>query len=440
MSRSFIDERTKIVRKHDLALLFSDEPFETKQKILQSLAPTLGPGLVSIFAQFLENERQLDPLPMDELFSLFDACSDAERDPDDLLAILYALAPGNGRIGYRHVNLLADHLRERIARFMQEHRHPIDQLVAHDHVFGSGGDFCKTIHASTIAAIVVAPLVRVCKTGTTNVTSFHGSAQAMTQIGYESHALSIERINNELLEYGFAFVPLSSMGFPYSASLKTAREWLWRRAKALFDEQGYKVGAHDWQEAVRTVKIPLDIFKIVSPNAQVLHPINHTTGVCAPGMIPYVMSLYFHLGSRGIIVHNYDTVDEVVNASSNLDADAPNNLLIQVEEDEVVIAECGPEDLDFKRADLSEIGEEEDLGTTNDDFWRIISGQERGPKRDFIVANAAVLLVAAGLVPASIGDFIDQLRQGCREIERLIDSGKTEENFRKLLNIHQQKL
>lgn len=424
------DRRTTTVRKHDIAMLFSDASFTEKQAMLQSLEPQLAPGLAPIFARFLENEHRLDPLPTVDLLRLFDTCSDPAASVDTLFSTLHQLSPGNGRIGSRQVNMLADHLRKRVVDFMRSHDFPFEQLVAHDHVFGSGGDFFKTIHASTIASIVVAPLLKVCKTGTTNVTSFHGSAQAMTQMGYQTGDLSIKRINMELLEYGFAFIPLAALGFPYSPGLKAARERLWWEAKRLFSE---KYATVSWQEAIRSTPIPLDIFKIVSPNAQVLYPRHHTTGVCAPAMIPYVLSLYFHLQSQGMIVYNYDSVDEVVNASSDPTPNAANNLLIQVEAETVSFAECSPEDLGFARAQLADIREEEDLTTTNNDFWNVISGRDRGPKRDFVVVNAAVLLVAAGRIPATDSGLIGQLRAGIGIIEELIDSHRSEENFQRLL-------
>jgi anthranilate phosphoribosyltransferase len=368
---------------------------------------------------------------------LFDACSDPERSTDELISILRTLSPGNGRVGYRQVNLLIDHLRTRIAQFMEVRHFFPHQLVPHDHVFGSGGDFFKTIHASTISSIVVAPLLTICKTGTNNVTSLHGSAQAMQQIGYGTYDLNVEQVNAELRNSGFAFISLGALGFPYSAQLKAAREYLWREAKQLFEAK-CAVGKPGWQDAIQSTTIPLDIFKTVPLNAQVLYPQHHTTGVCAPGMLPYVLSIYLHLQSQGLIVYNYDSIDEVANASSDPTPYAPNNLLLHVSAEEIALAECSPEDLGFARAELSEIREEEDLDVVNDDFWNIISGRERGPKRDFIAANTAVLLVAAGQVPAESGDLIAQLRVGIKMVEDLIDSGRSEENFRHLLATHNQ--
>ena len=146
-----------------------------------------------------------------------------------------------------------------------------------------------------------------------------------------------------------------------------------------------------------------------------------------------MLSLYLHLNSQGIIVHNYDTIDEISNASSDLSYNTPNNLIIQVDADSIRITECSPEDLGFARASLDDISEEEDLNTINNDFWRIIAGEERGPKRDFIVVNAATLLVAGYQIPSS-DSCVEQLRPAIKIVEDLIDSHRSEQNFCQLLD------
>jgi anthranilate phosphoribosyltransferase len=424
------DRHTSVVQRQNLQTLFAEASPTGKQGVLQDLGP-----LEHVFTLFLEYEQSLDPLTEDKLIALFESCSDPEKSAEALRDVLHALAPGNGQIGYRQVNLLTDHLRKRIAAFARRAKHPFHQLLTHDHVFGSGGDFCKTIHASTAAAILAAPFIKICKTGTTNVTSYHGSAQAMLEFGYDTAKLSVARLNHELKNFGFAFIPLSTLGFPYSQALKEARGYLWYEAREQLTNI-CAIGAPGWQTAMRETAIPLDIFKIVSPNAQVLYPQHHSTGVCHLNMLPYVLSLYLHLNSQGIIVYSYDGIDEFSTASSNPDPRNKNNLLIWVRANEIIITECGPEDLGFARASLQDIAEGEDLSATNDDLWQIIAGNMRGPKRDFLVANAALLLVAAEYQPISRGGMIEQLRQAVQLIEARIDSGQTGENFQRVLEAH----
>jgi anthranilate phosphoribosyltransferase len=223
---------------------------------------------------------------------------------------------------------IVDNLRTRLRKYLQYKGYTLD-LIPHDHAFGSGGDFIKTIHATTSASIVVAPLMTMCKTGTINVTSLHGSDQAMTEIGYNQISIKPYLLKDLLVKYNFAFVSLGDMGLPYSDVLKKARKKLWEKNLEEINSR-YRPEDNNWQKVVRNLNIPqvIDIFKIVTPNAQILNPVHHSTGVCHLKMIPYIIGVYLHLNSSGIICHCYDGIDEVSNASVTLLGDNPNNLIV----------------------------------------------------------------------------------------------------------------
>lgn len=397
------------------------------------LAARLGP-LEDTFSRFLRAQEHLDPLGHDELEALFDACIDPARSSRQMLDVLRRLAPGNGRVGFREVNFLVDTMRRRVAGHLARSEVPLD-LVPHDHAFGSGGDFWKTTHATTGACIISAPVLPVCKTGTTNVTSAHGSLQITRKLGYLEAAPDASRLNRLLSEFGFAFVPLQALGLPYSEPLRVARRLLWEEAVSLLASRlGGEPGAPGWQDVMRTTDVPLDIFKIVSPNAQVLHPVHHSTGVCHASMIPYVLGVYLHLGSEGMILHCYDGIDELSTASSDPDGGAPNNVIVWVGGGEVMITEVGPEELGLDRSGLAGLAEEDSVSAGSECLRDVIAGELRGPKRDFLVANSAALLVAGGKVPASPDGVAGQLREGARLAEDLIDSGAARDNFSNLLH------
>jgi anthranilate phosphoribosyltransferase len=334
-----------------------------------------------------------------------------------------------------------DNLRERVWRYFQDKGYTLD-LIPHDHAFGSGGDFLKTMHATTSASIVVAPLMTMCKTGTTNVTSLHGSYQAMTELGYNQISVKPYLLKDLLVKYNFAFISLGDMGFPYSDVLKKARKKLWYKN---LDEINYRYRPEEnnWQEVVKNLNIPqvIDIFKIVAPNAQVLNPVHHSTGVCHLKMIPYIIGIYLHLSSSGIICHCYDGIDEVSNASVNLLGNNPNNLIVKIDSENITIAEFLPEDIGLERVSMEEIKEEKLLKEEINIFWQILAGKKEyfKSKRDFIVANAALLLVAGNKVSNVDEDIVSQLREGVSIAENLIDSGKSYSNFSQLLlELHNQ--
>ena len=412
-----------------LRLLYSDAPLGRRQRVADDLGP-----LRQTFTRFVEAEERLDPLPPGELSSMFDACIDPARSSDELLGILRALAPGNGRVGYRQVNALVDRMRDRVDGFRAKGGNALD-LVPHDHAFGSGGDFCKTTHATTGACIIAAPILPICKTGTTNVTSAHGSLQITRQLGCVEATPSAAQLNMLLSSFGFAFVGLQSLGVPYVQPLRVARRRLWNEGVArLTAVAGSRASRRDRSYAVRTTSVPLDIFKIVSPNAQVLRPTHHSTGVCHASMLPYVLGVYLHLGSQGMIVHGYDGIDELSTASWDRTDLRPNNVVLDVGQAGATVAEVGPEDLGLPRSDLAGLAEEHTVRDGSQSLRDIVAGRVRGPKRDFLVANAAVLLAAGGAVTGTGTGLVDRLRAGARLAEDLVDSGAAQDNFSRLVS------
>jgi anthranilate phosphoribosyltransferase len=402
--------------------LFSEAPVEEKLALVADCGV-----LEPVFARFLAREAALAPLPEGQLLALFDRCSDPESALV-LEGVLRELAPGGRRVGFRQVNRLVDHLRGRIAAYLASRDVQLD-LVAHDHAFGSGGDFCKTGHATTWASLLVAPRLRICKSGTTNVTSEHGSSHAVTELGYREPGLDGERLNQQLVRSGFAFLSLGTLGFPYSPALRTARRALWFEASEELERAARRQGS--WTDAVRDTPIPLDLFKVVSPNAQILGPVHHSTGICHLDMLPYVLGIYDHLGSRGIISHAFDGIDELSNAVHDPADPRPNNLLVEVDGDELVILEFGPEALDMPRVSLTAIREEPDLAIEVAGFRQVLAGCGQGARTDFIRLNAAVLL-AANRSEAGVG-LPRRLGEGLASARDLILSGAARDNLEGLL-------
>jgi anthranilate phosphoribosyltransferase len=417
------------ISKSELRLIYSDASEAEKARVLDKLG-TLKP----VFAQFLENENRLSPLDTVELINIFDACSDPTKNEQEILEFLLRLEPGNGKIGFRQVNILVDHLRRKVTNFLKEDEHQLN-LIPHDHAFGSGGDLIKTMHATTAACIIAAPLVKICKTGTKNVTSLHGSNQAIKEFGYDQFQINADFLNNLLRKYGFAYIPLDYLGFPYSDSLRNARRKLWNKSVEQIN-YSYQQGTRAWQEVVKNLdlKTSIDIFKIVSPNAQVLNPVHHSTGVCHLKMLPYVLGIYLHLNSKGVIAHCYDGIDEISNTYVDTSINLPNNLVIKIDSETTQFAEFSPEDIGLERADYTTIQEQE-LKKERDTFIRVLRGKKENLQgaRDFLVANTSLLLVANDGVVESEMNLINQLRKGVEKAEYLIDSGETYENFRRLI-------
>ncbi|MDZ8237610.1 MAG: hypothetical protein RMZ69_10635 [Nostoc sp. ChiQUE01a] len=423
------------ISKQDFRLLYSEGFLSEKRKIWKQMG-----FLGQVFEHFSEVENSNESINNTELIELFNTCSDHSKTIEELTETLRKLSPGNGRIGFNQVNFLVDYLRKKVWKYLQEKQCNIN-LVPHDHAFGSGGDFIKTMHATTNACIIVAPIITICKTGTGNITSPHGSAQAMIELGYNHIQFNPLSLKELLVRYNFAFVSLANLGFPYSDKLREARKQLWQQ-NLMEIYRRYEITKENWQEILKKTDIPIDIFKIVAPNAQVLNPVHHSTGVCHLGMIPYVLGIYLHLGSKGIIYHCYDGIDEISNACVNPLKDIPNNLIIKVDSENITIAEFSSEDIGLEIADIEEIKGEQELKEETNIYWEILFGekQEFKSKRDFLVANAGLLLVAGEKVPNLHEDIVSQLKTGVKIAEYLIDSGKSAENLRQLLLALKNKL
>lgn len=406
------------LRRDELAVAYGSAPRREQAALLERLGPLRAP-----FARFFDAEERRTPLNAAEIVEAFDRCT-RETATDEVLALLHLLQPGGAHVGAADVLRLCEHLRARTAAAARL----AGSLLPHDDAFGSGGDFQKTAHATTHAAMVAAPMVRTCKTGTMEVTARHGSQQAAAAYGYVQDGLDAARLNEQLRRHGFAYVPLSQLGFPYSATLRAARKQLWIEASQEVQRSARELGS--WCRGVRESRVPIDIFKVVSPNAHVLAPLHHTTGVPHLSMIPYVMAIYLARGTCGCIVHAYDGIDELSNATS-LGGGEPNNVVVRFARDEVTIAEMAPEDAGFARADIAEIAEADDATGDAERFRRVLDGSDRGARRDFLLLNAAVLLAAAG--KTSGATLAGELRSGAQEIARSIDSGFARRNLEALV-------
>jgi anthranilate phosphoribosyltransferase len=88
--------------------------------------------------------------------------------------------------------------------------------------------------------------------------------------------------------------------------------------------------------------------------------------------------------------------------------------------------------------EIAQIEEQADITDEANAFERILKGEEHGPKRDFIVANAGMLIAAHKPIKGiDNDDLTGQIRGGIDIARDLIDSGQSAENFNNLLKWHE---
>ena len=257
-------------------------------------------------------------------------------------------------------------------------------------VCGTGGDGFKTINISTATAFICGALgVTVAKHGNRAVSSRSGSSDILDILNVPLES-SIDKQQHILKNQNLSFFHA-----PYFHKLvgevKTLRE---------------KLG-------VRTV------FNILGP---LLHP-NLSLKYQLVGIYHKpVQNLYAetlrHLGrEHALIVRGNDGLDEI-----SITADTE---IIEVKQNEIKKFSVSPEEYGFKRAPHNEItggnpGENAEI------LINILSGREKGAKRDIVVLNSMFALYTS--------DFSDSPEKAKTIIENALDSGHIYDYFRNYID------
>ena len=257
-------------------------------------------------------------------------------------------------------------------------------------VCGTGGDGFKTINISTATAFICGALgVTVAKHGNRAVSSRSGSSDILDILNVPLES-SIDKQQHILKNQNLSFFHA-----PYFHKLvgevKTLRE---------------KLG-------VRTV------FNILGP---LLHP-NLSLKYQLVGIYHKpVQNLYaetlWHLGrEHALIVRGNDGLDEI-----SITADTE---IIEVKQNEIKKFSVSPEEYGFKRAPHNEItggnpGENAEI------LINILSGREKGAKRDIVVLNSMFALYTS--------DFSDSPEKAKTIIENALDSGHIYDYFRNYID------
>ncbi|MBO8128687.1 MAG: anthranilate phosphoribosyltransferase [Peptococcaceae bacterium] len=243
---------------------------------------------------------------------------------------------------------------------------------------GTGGDGAHTFNISTTAAFVVAALgVPVAKHGNSSVSSRCGSADVLRALGANLE-LSPEQMGVCLDRVGISFL----------------------FAPRLHGAMKHAAGPRK-EIGIRTV------FNILGPLTNPALPQAQVLGVYDARVAELMAGVLAGLGvKRAFVVHGAGGLDEVSLAG-------PSRYW-EVHNQEVISGVIDPQDLGFACADTGALAggsPEENAGITR----RVLAG-EQGPRRDAVVLNAALALVAAG--------FSEDIPQAVEQASEAIDSGK----------------
>lgn len=257
---------------------------------------------------------------------------------------------------------------------------------------GTGGDASNTFNISTAAAFVVAGTgLQVAKHGNRSVSSRCGSADVMEALGVDL-TLTPEQVGACIDEVG--------IGFLYAPLLHTAMRHVMTARQ---------------QMRVRTV------FNILGPLTNPAGASAQVVGVYEARLTDLLARVLNELGSRrAFIVFGLDGLDELSLASESR--------VSEVKGGQVHTYTVSPEDFGLPRAPLSEL--QGGSATENAQIiTRILRGED-GPKRDVVLMNAALAIIAGG----KAHDF----REGVELAARSIESGAAMEKLRRLVEFSRQ--
>jgi len=223
---------------------------------------------------------------------------------------------------------------------------------------GTGGDMSHTFNISTTTAFVVAGAgTPVAKHGNRSVSSQSGSADVLEALGVKID-LQPDRVEKCLFEtgFGFLFAPLFHPAMKYAIGPRR--------------EMG-----------IRT------IFNILGPITNPAGAKRQILGVFAGKLTDTLAQVLGNLGAvDAIVVHGEDGLDEVSLSGKTKVA--------RFRDGKVENFQIEPEDFGIWRSDIDSIrggNKEENAAIT----LSVLCG-EKGPKRDIILMNSAVALIAAG--------------------------------------------
>ncbi len=244
---------------------------------------------------------------------------------------------------------------------------------------GTGGDCTYSFNISTTSAFVVAGAgLPVAKHGNRSISSKSGAADVLEQLGVNISA------DPDVVQ---KCVEDAGVGFMMAPHFNPCMKYVGPVRKGL---------------GIRTV------FNILGPLSNPSRAKKMVVGVYDPSMVETIANVMAGLEvTRGFVVSGDNHMDEF-----NL---AGATTVGEIDGGKVTVTEVEPEDFGLKRCKLEDLQGGD--SARNAQITRdILSGADKGPKRDAILFNAGATLY--------IGGIAGSIKDGCRLAAESIDSGK----------------
>ncbi|NMM63650.1 anthranilate phosphoribosyltransferase [Clostridium sp. P21] len=251
---------------------------------------------------------------------------------------------------------------------------------------GTGGDGGKTFNISTAVALVAAAAgVKVAKHGNRAVSSKSGSADTLEKLGFNIN-LKSEEARNCIDEKGMAFL----FAQKYHNAMKN-------------------VAAPRKELGTRTV------FNLLGPLTNPAFVKGQVLGVYDKKITHTMAKVLSNLGcERAMVVCGEDGLDEITTTSLTYVSELKDRKISEYT--------INPEDFEIRMSNSHEIegGTSEENAAT---ILEILQGK-KGAKRDIVILNSAAALY--------VGKVCENMKEGVRMAEELIDSGKVYKKMNEL--------
>ena len=254
---------------------------------------------------------------------------------------------------------------------------------------GTGGDHSSTFNISTTAAFVAAGTgLCVAKHGNRSVTSQSGSADVLAVLGVNTGA-SPEVVGQCLDEVG--------IGFLFAVALHGAMK--------------HAIGPRR-ELATRTV------FNALGPLTNPAGATRQVMGVYSPNLTETLANVLSGLGSEhAFVVHGSDGLDEVTTTGPTR--------VSELKTDSVSTYEISPGDFGLDTAAPEDLKGGEPA--ENAEILKGVLSGEKGPRRDIVLINSALALVAGGKA--------ESVEEGVALAAKTIDSGAAMEKLEGLIAV-----
>ena len=322
-------------------------------------------------------------LTYDEAYTVMNEIMSGETSPTQNAAFLSALSTKSAKA--ETTDEIAG-----CAAAMRAHAIPVETGMDIFEIVGTGGDNAQSFNISTTSALIAAAGgMKVAKHGNRAASSKCGTADCLEALG-----VNIEQDPDKCVE----LLKEVGMCFFFAQKYHTSMKY---------------VGAIRRELGFRTV------FNILGPLTNPGKPSRMLLGVYDEYLVEPLAQVLANLGvKKGMVVFGQDKLDEISLSSPTT--------VCEIKDGWYRTTVIRPEDFGFETCNKSEL-----VGGTpevNAAITRaILSGEERGAKRNATLMNAGAALY--------IGDKTDSIADGIKLAAEIIESGKAIETLDKFIEL-----